>query len=347
MNCPSCGAAIADAWAKSCPKCGYWIYMLDEDGEKSAHAVKLGGYLPDPALGGPRLRTDAVRADLPRKVDLRPGCTAIEDQGALGSCTANAAVGALEFHRKRVGLEEIDLSRLFVYYNARRLRGSIDVDSGATISESMAAVMAYGAPDARLWPYEPAKFKEQPSQEVYQSATSNEAIEFARVTPRDGVLAVLAKGFPVCFGCFLPGSAYQAAAKDGVMPAPSEQQWISEEKGGHAMLIVGYDLDREIYIVRNSWGQRYGDKGYLYIPFQVMDRGAHPESYWIIGKLEQEDGFRVERPSEAAPVAAKAEPSLDTVGDAAKALREEIRGGLKSELSDLRKGLRDRLTDKK
>src|SRR3979409_1707958 len=74
---------------------------------------------------------------LPPKVDLRPGCSAVEDQGQLGSCTANALVGALEFLEKKDGVACTDLSRLFVYYNERAIEGTVDSDSGAFLRDGI------------------------------------------------------------------------------------------------------------------------------------------------------------------------------------------------------------------
>src|SRR5689334_5686288 len=80
---------------------------------------------------------------LPDKVDLRPNCTPVENQGRLSSCTANASVGALECLFKMRDGDSPDLSRLFVYYNSRRLNGTVTSDGGAQISEAMAAILAY------------------------------------------------------------------------------------------------------------------------------------------------------------------------------------------------------------
>lgn len=346
--CAMCGADNGDYpynVSVKCYMCGSLCVTRPsaDGGEPETFAVRLGGYLPDPKSDAAKATGSLTVDKLPRRVDLRPGCTAVEDQATIGSCTANAAVGALEFHRKRLGLTPSDLSRLFVYFNARQLRGDTENDTGATIAECMAAVMAYGAPDAALWPYDVNRWREKPPQEVYQAAQFNEAVEYARVSPRDGVFNALALGFPVSFGCFLPASAYQSASASGEMAPPTEQQWLTEEKGGHAMLVVGYDLDREIYIVRNSWGAAYGDGGYIYIPFQVMDRGAHAESFWIIGKLEQEAGLRIDRPESSAARGDAAASASAGLSDAVKSLRDEIRGDLEAGVSDLRKGLRDRL----
>lgn len=300
-----------------------------------SETVRLGGYLPDVARAAAEVVTDRTVETLPQTVDLRPHCSQVEDQKTIGSCTANAAIGALEYHRKKNGVDPSDLSRLFVYYNTRRLRGDIPNDTGATIAECMAAVLAYGAPRSDLWPYSDKqkddRWLQEPPKEVYENAILNEAVQYARVSPGAGVLGSVAAGFPISFGIFLPKLAYDVAGRTGTMPELTEQQWQGPQAGGHAMLIVGYDLLRRLYLVRNSWGTRWGEGGYVWIPFSVMDRGAHAESFWVIGRLEQEGGVTLRQPDTA------------SASDKHRAgLRSEIEGGL----SDVRSGLRDRLTKK-
>lgn len=293
--------------------------------------VKLGGYQRDLARPNTaEVVTDRSVESLPPTIDLRAHCTAVEDQKTIGSCTANSAVGALEYLRKKNGVDPSDLSRLFVYYNTRRLKGTVDQDTGATIAECMAAVMAYGAPRADLWPYDDqVRWREEPPREVYENAALNEALQYARVSPGVGVLGSIAAEFPVNFGIFLPKIAYDIAGQTGAVPELTEEQWHGEPAGGHAMLIVGYDLLSRLYLVRNSWGAGYGDGGYITIPFSVMDRGAPAEGFWVLGQLEQQGGVTLRKPDEA------------SAADKLRAgLREELEGGL----SGVRQGLRDRLT---
>ena len=110
----------------------------------------LGGCLfeatPKPA---PLLATPSVT--LPERIDLRIHCPPVEDQLTTNSCVANAVIGALELHQKKAGLPLTDLSRLFVYYNARGLSGTEGQDTGSFIHHGMAAILAYGACEARLW----------------------------------------------------------------------------------------------------------------------------------------------------------------------------------------------------
>ena len=82
---------------------------------------------------------------LPERVDLRAFCSPIEDQGQVGSCAANAVVGAMEYHMRRAEAPMTDLSRLFVYYNARALANKEGEDCGTYIHHVMASVLAHGA----------------------------------------------------------------------------------------------------------------------------------------------------------------------------------------------------------
>lgn len=298
----------------------------------TTQTVRLGGYLRDAALAEAvaQVITDRSAQTLPPSVDLRSHCTRVEDQKHLASCTANASVGAIEYHRKKRNMDPIDLSALFVYYNTRRFRGDIETDTGAMIEECMASLIVHGAPRADLYPFnDPDCWKREPTAEAYQNAKLNEMVQYARVAPGAGILSTVAAGFPVVFGCFLPKIAYDFAGATGVMPELTEQQWASPSAGGHAMLIVGYDLIRELYVVRNSWGERWGDGGYAAIPFSVVKRAAPPESVWVVGGLEQDGGISI-RPAQT-----------QTKADA---MRAEVRAGIGGDLAGLRAGLRDRLT---
>lgn len=73
-------------------------------------------------------------------VDLRQNCSNIENQINTGSCVAQSTVGALELLENISGLEFVDLSRLFVYYNARLAIGEADRDEGTQIRLAMATL---------------------------------------------------------------------------------------------------------------------------------------------------------------------------------------------------------------
>src|SRR5580692_7685401 len=85
-------------------------------------------------------------AALPPNVDLRPQCPKeVYDQGQLGSCTANAIAGALEFEMLKQRLNAFTPSRLFIYYNERVIEGTTATDSGALIRDGIKSVNSQGA----------------------------------------------------------------------------------------------------------------------------------------------------------------------------------------------------------
>lgn len=304
--------------------------------------------------------TGPVLADptLPRSVDLRPHCTPVENQGQINSCTANAAVGALEYlYRKRDGVAP-ELSRMFVYFNSRRLNGTIQQDTGARISEAMGAVLAYGACRAELWPYAPELFAQQPPQPVYLDAMGHEALQFARVPGVDGAVRALAAGLPVVFGTFLPKRCYDEAAQTGRMPptTPAERN-ASAPPMGHAMLLVGYDLDAKELLVRNSWGAEWGEQGYCRLGFGDAAFFSPPEAFWTLMDVEPRPGLKLvssdehraalmaarpagvsaTAPTGAPAAAAPATPSAPAAApmSAAERLRAEIRGEIEAGQKDI------------
>jgi hypothetical protein len=216
----------------------------------------------------------------PNIVDLRQYCSPIEDQGQLGSCTGNAIAGAIELLDKRAG-KNLDVSRLYIYYYERLLEGTINYDSGAYIRDGMRAVYNYGAPLESLWPYDITKFKMAPNSSATTDGAKRKVTLYQAIANHQGCLDALASGYPVVIG-FNVYTSFESAtvARTGVMPYPK----TSRERllGGHAVLLVGYDKTRQVYIVRNSWGTSWGDRGYFYMPFQVIQNTQMSSDFWII-----------------------------------------------------------------
>ena len=164
---------------------------------------------------------DTPMGNIPDKVDLRQYCSPVEDQGKSNSCTANATVGALEYHQRRSGGAMTDISRLFVYYNSRKLADSQAEDCGSFIHHSMAAVLGHGACEENVWPFDLSQVLAQPPQEAYKNAMNHEAVQYARTMLGNSVVQALAFGLPVVFGTYAPSRFYDEAATTGLMPGPA------------------------------------------------------------------------------------------------------------------------------
>ena len=221
---------------------------------------------------------------LPPSVDLRPQCPPVYDQGQLGSCTANAIAGAIQFTQMKEKLAEIFTpSRLFIYYNERAMEGTISSDSGAQIRDGMKSVAQLGACPESMWPYDISKFTDKPPAEAYTAAAQHEVKSYSRLTQSLVLMkGCLASGYPFVFG-FTVYESFEspevARTGDVPMPKPSEQP-----VGGHAVVAVGFDDAQQKFFVRNSWGSGWGLAGYFLMPYAYLTQAgpALASDFWTI-----------------------------------------------------------------
>lgn len=211
-----------------------------------------------------------ARSTLKEKVDLRSMASAIESQSDLGSCTAQAIVGAYELLLRRDYPEQfVELSRLFLYYNAREEEQSVNVDEGVYIRDALKALDHYGVCEERLWPYNTQKFKERPPNECYQNAKKYRVKKYYRLVSRSDILDALSNNHPVVAGLVLYSNFDLITESSPVLSVPLDSD---KELGVHAVLFVGYDLEKELVLVRNSFGPSWGQQGHFWVPFAYLDR---------------------------------------------------------------------------
>ena len=218
-------------------------------------------------------------------VDFRSEFTPIEDQGSLGSCTANAGVALQEYFEKKAHGRYLDASRLFLYKVTRKLLGWTG-DTGAYLRTTMGAMVLFGIPPSKYYPYDIARFDEEPPAFCYSFARNYLTIRYLRLDTygldREKLIGriklFLNLEIPSMFGFSVYSSIYQAE-DDGEIPYPCRGE---RQLGGHAIVAAGYDDKKEItndycgkkttgaFIIRNSWGKDWGEDGYGYLPYDYV-----------------------------------------------------------------------------
>lgn len=240
------------------------------------------GWLPE--IGDHRdIQFKLSAIPIPSSIDLRDKMPPVYDQGQLGSCVANAVGAAFQYEHVKQGLENFPPSRLFLYYNTRVIERTVRSDSGCFIRDCIKTIRREGAPPEECWPYNIEKFAIAPPIACYQVGKQHAAVEYQKLPPaRMAILEALARGFPVVFG-FTVYESFDSleVSQTGVVPLPKKREAVY---GGHAVTCVGYDKLKQHFIIRNSWGESWGDKGHCYFPFGYLS-ATDASDFWIIKKV--------------------------------------------------------------
>jgi len=254
-------------------------------------ASKHGGYgwvrdMPDARDVIYSVAAPIITKGLPAKVDLRPQCPPVYDQGQLGCCTGNGIAGCIQFDQMKLGNKAFTPSRLFIYYNERVIEGTVSTDSGAQVRDGIKSVATLGAPPETDWPYDITQFAVQPPAVAYTDAKLDLVSSYLSVTQNlSQMQGCLAEGYPFVFGFTCYDSFESAAvAKSGVVPMPGPKEAVV---GGHCVVAVGYDSTKRVFIVRNSWGTTWGMKGYFTIPFEYLLSPSLASDFWTIRSVTE------------------------------------------------------------
>ncbi|MGZ4848604.1 MAG: C1 family peptidase [Halobacteriota archaeon] len=272
-------------WRRDLPD--YRDYTLETSEVKTT--LKEGGALK------------AMETPVPSAVDLRQWCSPVEDQKQLGSCTANAGCGLVEYFENKAYGTYVNASRLFLYKATRNLMHETS-DSGGYLRETMKALVLFGVPPEDYWPYtdQDPDWNAEPPAFYYAFGERYRTVKYYRLdppaTPKDVLLdrikTNLAAQLPIMFGFTVYSSIRQAGA-DGKIPIPSPRETI---EGGHAIVAVGYDDATKIknasneettgaLLIRNSWGPKWGDRGYGWLPYDYVLKGLAVD-WWSLVETE-------------------------------------------------------------
>jgi C1A family cysteine protease len=222
--------------------------------------------------------------NLPPAVDLRQKIQVpIYNQGDLGSCTANAIGFAHQYQQKFQKENDFIPSRLFIYYLERKLEGTVGEDSGAQIRDGFKVLRQFGVCPETMWPYDVCNFTTEPTQDCYDAAAKCESLNYFSLLNSTTMLKqCLAAGFPFVCGIDVYESfESREVGATGVIPMPGDGE---ECLGGHAVAFVGYDDVSQTFILRNSWGEDWGQAGYGLLPYAYLP--SYGSDFWTLRLVE-------------------------------------------------------------
>ncbi|HEY9898950.1 MAG TPA: C1 family peptidase [Pantanalinema sp.] len=223
----------------------------------------------------------STQAALPQVVDLRSDFSPVGNQGQFGSCTSFATIkGLQEFLLKKQGRYEAQ-APAYLWYQARRQTGGKGQDTGVPTEFAMKMLDAYGSAPEKDFPYlEAAKQKDEAARKEFLERQPGSALEtkakknrvmtgYRVVTKLSAIRKGLADGVPVVLAMRVYSSIGKTG-KNGMLPMPTAKD---EFQGGHAVIAAGYDNEKKVLIVRNSWGSDWADGGYFYMPYEYVKQG--------------------------------------------------------------------------
>ena len=240
-------------------------------------------------------------------VDLREFFSPAREQGDLGACTTFAAVAMYEAEINRrapKGNKAADLSEQFVYHFTNVVTGR--GEGGSNFYEQFAVMGRMGVCEEELFAYDPSNLGKEPSGQAVENALSHRVVK-ARQIPLAStgskidcidrnhqlLTSALSEGYPVGISLIIYGSFAERAPFVG---RPDDSDLESGEAGAHAMVIVGYSESDRCYIVRNSWGEDFGDNGYCYISSSYVDDPDYNMFACIISETTESGGDRQDGP---------------------------------------------------
>ena len=226
-----------------------------------------------------------------KNVDLTADFTQVKNQGELGACAVFAVTAVMEYILKKNKKLESDFSERFVYYNVREKKGELG-QQGAAIFEVIESIGEKGVCSETKCPYLKEHADDKPTQEAYDDGIKHRILKALSidVSPDlqhnlDVLRTAVAEGYPVIVSMKVfkemdLGLPFVAMPQEG------------EEGSNHALVICGFDDETGFFKVRNSWGTKFGDEGYCYMPYAYVAQKQYLNAAYIITEISSLDNVK-------------------------------------------------------
>ena len=212
-------------------------------------------------------------------VDYSASMNPVRNQGNLGSGVGFAMAYTVEyFLLKQLNIKVI-LSPLFIYYQARKIRDTVKLDAGAYIKDVIKVAQTIGIVDEESWPYKESKLAVQPPKST-EKAIHYFVDDVAPVKTLKQIKDAMSDFGPVIIGVSIYDSFYKESS--GLIKMPARKESII---GGHAICLVGFDDQAQLFKFKNCWGTEWGENGYGFIPYDYIEKFS--DDGWIIKKVSK------------------------------------------------------------
>ncbi len=256
-----------------------FLYLIKENYSSNCFILIIRKFIDFIPITYKNIEEEELDTSLIDYIDLRPKFREVYDQGKIGSCTANALCSIFEYDTTAL----FKGSRLFLYYNERIYIRSTDEDKGAYLSDGIKSLKIHGICEEKYWVYNIENVFKEPSKEAYINARNNYVVEAFNITNKISIIKKwLLKNEPIAISLAIYSSFTNN--KTGIINIPKENE---EMIGGHAIIICGFDDKNKRFIMRNSWGIYWGDKGYFYLPYDYITNDKLCGDLWIITRIIQ------------------------------------------------------------
>ena len=223
-------------------------------------------------------------------VDLRKEMGSITNQSVFNCAPVDAVSTLYKYKFSKIAESNISTtfepSRSFIYYNARQYYNSL-VDNGCSIRNTLKSFSKLGACSEHRFELNSRNINQKPTDDCYKNSKRHRVKTYQRLRQDiDCLKAALQNGEPFIFGCSVMSSFdSKEVSTSGIIPLPEDND---KPIAAHAMVAVGYDSNNRLFIVRNSWGESWGDNGYCYIPYDYILNESVCADFWIVHEIEFE-----------------------------------------------------------
>lgn len=228
---------------------------------------------------------ESETASLPVVMDYRYRQSPVKNQGSRGTCVSHAAVALLEAY---LHIPD-NLSEQYAHYKFNEfLNRPHNRDNGLRTTD---AAPFLARSDGRIclerhWPYisrqsDINRLVRNRSYRPPVAAINNQTYGYKskhyKIIKDRGLVgesikntryleALIYQGYHVVIGTWV---SWDDKDNNGILDPVLDSKGNPVGRGGHAMLVVGYNRQKQYFIVKNSWGRGWGHSGYAYLHYNL------------------------------------------------------------------------------